>query len=119
MGSVNTLNPNTDRSVKIFDEFYDFTFNVQGEEYDAVFSYFKSIYTTKEAAGNFTVTLFRVAALQNVPVMSLLAQLQGANGAEVSLTLAYYLNNVRSSSTLLGVAQPTQPNYYVARNVRA
>ena len=47
MGSVNTLNPNTDRSVKIFDEFYDFTFNVQGEEYDAVFSYFKSIYTNK------------------------------------------------------------------------
>jgi hypothetical protein len=53
-------------------------------------------------------------------VLSLLEQLQTAdNGAELNLTLAYYLNNQRSNSTLLGTSQPVQPNYYAARNVRA
>jgi len=49
-----------------------------------------------------------------------LQQIQTASGpAELDLTLAYYLNNLRSNSTLLGTSQPVQPNYYAARNVRA
>jgi len=33
--------------------------------------------------------------------------------------MAYYLNSVRSTSTLLGVLAPTTPNFYAARNIRA
>jgi hypothetical protein len=119
MGSVNTPNPKLAGTTRIFDDYYQFQFDVQDQEYDAVYSYFKSIYTTKQAAGNFTVTLFRISAEHGIPVMNLLSQMQGQSGAEVTLTLAYYLNSMRSSSTLVGVSATVQPNFYVARNVRA
>lgn len=119
MSTVNYSNPKIDQTVKVFDDFYGFSINVQSQDYDAVYSYFRSIFDTDEAAGNFTVTLFRIANEQSVSVLSLLDQLKTASGpTELSITMAYYLNNMRSGSTLLGVAQPVQPNYYVARNVR-
>ena len=96
MGTVNYANPNTDTSVKIFDR----------------------LFGTGEAAENFTVTLFRVAENSNTPVMTLLQQIQGQTGPELTLTLAYYINGTRSNSTLLGLNVATQPNYYVAHNIR-
>lgn len=117
MGSVNAANPKLDQTVKIFDQFYLYEANVPSMEYDAVYSYFFSIYKNKTTAGNFTVTLFRISQTSNIPVMELLAQLQGANGPELTLTLAYYLNGSRSPSTLLGLTAPVTPNFYVARNI--
>jgi hypothetical protein len=70
------------------------------------------------AAGNFTVSLFRVAQTSEIPVMDLLEQIQGTNQADLNLTLAYYFNNIRSPATLLGINASTTPNYYAARNVR-
>ena len=119
MGSVNYANPNIDQTVKIFDRFYNYEVDVPVLEYDAVYSFFKSIYGTAEAAGNFTVSLFRVAQQSAIPVMDLLQQIQGQSQAELNLTLAYYLNNIRSPATLLGINATTTPNYYVARNVRS
>ncbi len=119
MGSVNTSNPNTDQSVKIFDRFYLYEDYVPVPEYDAIYSYFRSVFTDATAAGNFTVTVFRIAKTSGIPAMTLLQQLQGQDASTLTLTLAYYLNGIRSSSTLLGVNVPSQPNYYVARNIRA
>ena len=119
MGSVNYANPNIDQTVKIFDRFYNYEVDVPVLEYDAVYSFFNSIYGTAEAAGNFTVSLFRVAQQSAIPVMDLLQQIQGQSQAELNLTLAYYLNNIRSPATLLGINATTTPNYYVARNVRS
>ena len=120
MSSVNTTNYNLDLTVRVFDDFYGFEQFVDAAEWDIVLSYFRSIYTTELAAANFATALFRVSNQQSIPVLSLLEQLQTAdNGAELNLTLAYYLNNQRSNSTLLGTSQPVQPNYYAARNVRA
>jgi hypothetical protein len=118
MGSVNVVNHNTDLTVQIFDRFYGYQQQVPVNEYDAVLSYFKSVFKTDEAAGNFTVSVFRVSQQSKIPVMTLLQQFQGKSAPEITLTLAYYLNGIRSSSTLLGVNAPTQPNYYVARNIR-
>ena len=119
MGSVNYANPKIDQTVKIFDRFYNYEVDVPVLEYDAVYSFFNSIYGTAEAAGNFTVSLFRVAQQSAIPVMDLLQQIQGQSQAELNLTLAYYLNNIRSPATLLGINATTTPNYYVARNVRS
>ena len=118
MGTVNYTNPNTDSSVKIFDRFYEYEVSVPVDAYDAVNSYFKSVFGTGEAAANFTVTLFRVAESSSTPVMTLLQQIQGQTGPELTLTLAYYINGTRSNSTLLGLNVATQPNYYVAHNIR-
>lgn len=120
MSSVNYANPSVDRTVRIFDQFYGFDVNVESQDYDAVYSYFRSIYKDATAAGNFAVTLFRIADEQNINVLTLLKQIQTARTtAELDRTIAYYLNNLRSNSTLFGVSEPTQPNFYAARNVRA
>ena len=119
MGSVNALNPNTDQTVKIFDEFYNYAVQVPQLEYDAVYSYFYSVFDNNETAGNFAVTLFRISQQSAIPVMTLLQQFQGLSRPELTLTMAYYLNGLRSSATLLGLNNPTTPNYYVARNIRA
>jgi hypothetical protein len=118
MGSVNSVNPRIDQTVQIFDEFYDYAANVPAQEYDAVFSYLNSVFGTGEAAGNFAVTIFRISEQSGIPVMNLLQQLEGLGIPELTLTLAYYLNGNRSSSTLLGINAVVTPNYYVARNIR-
>lgn len=116
--TVNYANPNVDGTVRIFDEFYAYSANVPQLEYDAVYSYFRSVFGTAEAAGNFTVTVFRISEQNQIPVMTFLQQFQGQSQPELTLTLAYYLNNTRSNATLLGVNSATQPNFYAARNVR-
>lgn len=118
MGSVNSYNPAIDQTVQIFDRFYEFEANVPAQEYDAVYSYLRSQFGSAEAAGNFAVSVFRISEQSRIPVMDLLQQLQGLNATELTLTLSYYLNNLRSASTLLGINQPVTPNFYVARNVR-
>jgi pyruvate/2-oxoacid:ferredoxin oxidoreductase alpha subunit len=117
--TVNYANPKTDGTVRIFDEFYAYSANVPQLEYDAVYSYFRGVFDTAEAAGNFTVSVFRISESSGIPVMTLLQQFQGQSQPELTLTLTYYLNSLRNNSTLLGLNVATQPNYYVARNVRA
>lgn len=119
MATVNYTNRNIDLTVRVFDSFYNFELDVPAQEYDAVNSYFKSVFTSDEAAGNFTVTLFRVAQSNQVSVLTLLQQLQTTSGNQLTALLAYYLNAERSGSTLLGVSEAAQPNFYAARNVRS
>jgi hypothetical protein len=117
MSSINAYNPKIDQTVQIFDRFYGFQQQVPVDQYDAVLSYFQSVFKSKESAATFTVSLFRIALVTDTPVMTLLQQMQGQSAPEITLTMAYYLNGIRSSSTLLGVNVPTQPNFYVARNI--
>lgn len=117
MSTVNYTNPNKDLTVRIFDQFYNFEVDVPANEYDVVFSYFSSVMTTRQAAGNFTMSLFRVAQNTGIPALTLLNEFQGQNGVDLSASLAYYLNSIRSRATLLGVGSPATPNFYQARNV--
>ena len=119
MGSVNSYNTKTDLTVQIFDRFYGYQQHVPVDEWDSILSYFKSVFKSEEAAGNFSVSVFRISQATNIPVMNLLQQFQGRSGPEITLTLAYYLNGIRSRSTLLGLNVPSQPNYYVVRNIRS
>ena len=116
--TVNYANPKLDGTVNIFDEFYAYAASVPQLQYDAVYSYFRSVFDTEEAAGNFTVTVFRISESSGIPVMTLLQEFQEQSAPELTLTLAYYLNSIRSNSTLLGLNAVTQPNFYAARNVR-
>ena len=119
MSTVNYANPKTDLTVRVFDQFYDYDVNVPAAEYDIVYSYFQSQMTSRVAAGNFTVSLFRVAEETQIPVLTLLEQMQGNNGVNININMAYYLNQIRSRATLLGVGAAVSPNYYQARNVLA
>lgn len=119
MSTVNNINSKIDQSVRVFDNFYNFDVAVPVNEYDVVFSYFKSVFTTAQAAGSFTVTLFRISQETNTPVLSLLQELEGQSQIQITATLAYHLNNLRSPATLLGYSVPVTPNFYAARNVQA
>jgi hypothetical protein len=118
-GSVNNPNSNNDLTVRIFDGFYSYEQFVSAEEYDVVYSYLKSVFTTDNAAGNFTVALFRIADETRTPVLTILQSLEGQDALTLTQTLCYYLNNMRSGSTLLGHGATVTPNYYTARNVLA
>ena len=54
MASVNTINPKIDLTVRVFDDFYGFALEVDANEYDAVNSYFESVFNDKQIAQNFT-----------------------------------------------------------------
>ena len=117
MSSINAYNPKIDQTVQIYDQFYGFQQQVPVDQYDAVLSYFRSVFKSEESAATFTVSLFRISLVTETPVMALLQQMQGQSAPEITLIMAYYLNGIRSSSTMLGVNVPTQPNFYVARNI--
>ena len=122
MASINYTNYNIDQTVRVFDSFYDYDVNVPASEYDVVNSYFKSIMSTKQAADNFTVSLFRVSEDTNIPALTLLQTFQESGGnvgnsMNINLNMAYYLNSIRNRATLLGIGVPVTPNFYAARNV--
>ena len=120
MTTVNTTNYNIDLTARVYDEFYDFDITVPADEYDIVYSFFLKEMTTPRAAGNFTVSLFRVSQETQIPVLTLLQGFQGAgasNGINLNVSLAYYLNLIRDRATLLGVGTPVIPNFYPAQAV--
>ena len=121
MPTINAINSAIDLTVQIFDRFNEYQQAVPAQEYDAVLSYFKSVFTTAFAAENMTNSLFRVAQETNADVLTLLQTFQqnGSSEPQVTILMAYYLNSVRSTSTLLGVLAPTTPNFYAARNIKA
>ena len=117
MSTVNAINPRVDLTVRIFDDFDNVVLEVDANEYDVVNSYFESIFVDKEDAANLTNTFFRISQETGVSVQILLNQVAGQTSMQVTSTMAYYLNGLRSPSTLLGVSNPVTPNYYTARNV--
>ena len=118
MSTINEVNPKIDQTVQIFDQFYNYSANVPAMEYDIVLSYFRSVFTTTLAAENFTTSLFRVAEESDTSALTLLQSMEGQNSVQLTISMAYYLNSIRSPATLLGVLTPTTPNFYTARNVR-
>jgi hypothetical protein len=117
MASVNYVNPGTDPTVRVFDDFYKRELIIDANQYDNVLSFFTSIYSDQDAAENFTLNVFQISQDSGEPVENILSILSSQNQVQITATLAYYLNNQRSNSTLLGVQATATPNQYVARNI--
>lgn len=105
-----------DRTVTLFDAFYSFELVINGNEYDIVHGYFKSL-TTATIAGNLTTILFRISQETKIPVLDLLGYIKGKNKLEMNQVITYYLNSFKSKTTLYGISVVPQPNQPVARNV--
>ena len=117
MSTVNYTNPNQDRTVYIFDRFYEFELSVDANLYDVIFSYFKSVFSDEQAAKNFSLNLFRISESTGTPAIEILDNIRGQSALELTSTFAYFLNNLRSNTTLLGVSAVNTPAFYAARNV--
>lgn len=109
---------NTDRTIIIFDNFYNTKLDINANEYDIVFSFFKSTSNNDTIAGNFTASLFRISQEAGIPVLDLLEQLKGLpNKLEMNKVICYFLNSFKSNTALYGVGVVPRPNQLAARNV--
>ena len=118
MTTVNAINPKVDITARVFEGFYGEPLQVPANEYDVVNSFFRKAMTSAQAADNFTVQVFRIAAISETPALTILSQLQDQDEIQLTATLSYLLNSVRSPTTLLGINEISTPNVWAARNVR-
>lgn len=113
--SVNVQRTTT--TTQIFDKFYNSEVVVETNQYDYVFSFFKSIMTDEKIAQEFTAQVFIMSKDTGISPIEYVDSVKGQNAQTLTMSMAYYMNQTRSNSTLLGVGSVTTPNYYVARNV--
>lgn len=118
MARIEKLN-NIDQTVLIYDSFYSLNLKVDAAQYDMVYSFFYEKSKNPTTAGNFTVLIFRISQESKIPVTTLLAELRGdsVEKLNVSTKIAYYLNSMKSKTSLYGLASLPLPNQSVARNV--
>lgn len=109
---------NIDQTIRIFDSFYSTDVKVGADQFDIVYGYFTSVCSTKSIAQNFTAVLFRAATETGLNVLDLLDEIQGAgNKLQMNKIICYYLNSLKSKTSLYGVSVVPRPNQPVARNV--
>jgi hypothetical protein len=106
-----------DNTVRIFDSFYNYADSIDANEYEVVNSYFKSVCATTSIANNFTTMMFRIVSLTGKDAMTLLDNIQGTTKLETTAMMAYYLNSLKSKTTLYGVSVVPAPNETVQRNI--
>lgn len=107
-----------DQTVRVLNNFYNLDITVDASQYDIVNSYFKSVCSSDAIANSFTETLFRVSDVTKTSVTELLQNIKGKSLMDIQLTLAYYLNTIsETKSVLYGVSNLIVPNEKVQRNV--
>lgn len=106
-----------DKTVRVFDQFYNFDLIVDANNYDLVYSYFFKNTNSKNIAENFTTIIFRIANITGENALDLLGYLQGQNQIQANGVLTYYLNSLKSKTTLYGIGNIPQPNQQVQRNI--
>lgn len=118
MPLIYTQEESIDRTIKIFDDFYNINLTVPTNQYDVVRSYFIGVCADKKTAENFTAFLFRIAQEAGIDALELLQEIKGINNTvELNQTMAYYMNSFKSKVSLYGVAVIPKPVQPVARNV--
>lgn len=106
-----------DNTVRVFDQFYNFDLVVNADQYEIIYSFFFDVTKSQSTSKNFTTILFRISAITGEDVMKLLAYINGETSLEVSSIMIYYLNSLKSKTTLYGISTQPIPNESVQRNI--
>lgn len=127
MASVNNPDNVKDRTSAVYQQFNagyqgDYGYPVDQSTYDYVLGYFERTADSKQTAAAFTDNLFRIAGNfqsngENITVQDLLSQINNSQGITIDTLMAYWLNQIQSTSTLLGTARKFSGNYYVTRTI--
>jgi hypothetical protein len=118
MAHVTDNRTTLDRTVQIYDSFYKTKMVVGSDQFDVVNGYFTSICETKNIAANFTSVLFRISQETGIDVMTLLAEVKGSNNKlQMNQVMAYYLNGIKSKTSLYGIGVLPRPVQPVSRNI--
>lgn len=95
----------------------DGTMVVNGAEYDIVHGFFVAVNKNKNIATSFTGMLFKISHQTGIPALDLLKEIKGKGKLEMNKILAYYVNNLKSRSTLYGVTTTPTSNKNITRNI--
>lgn len=106
-----------DKTVRVFDSFYNLDLVIDANQFDLVYSYFYDISKSKDIAINFTGIIFRIANLTETNPLDLLDELKSTNNFKSNLLLTYYLNTLKSKTVLYGINVVISPNQLAQRNV--
>jgi hypothetical protein len=106
-----------DNTVLVFDEFYNLNIPISAAQYEIVYSYFVNYCHSAATAAAFTTTLFVIASQTQSNVLDLLETFGKEDALKVSLTMAYYLNNLSNKTAMFGVNNIITPNNVVQRNI--
>lgn len=106
-----------DKTVRVYDNFYNFDLVVNANEYELIYSYFYEITQSKDIAINFTTIVFRISNTLGENALTLLDELKSTNDFKSNTLLTYYLNSFKSKTTLYGVSNIPSPNQLVQRNI--
>ncbi len=118
MATITEDRTSLDRTIKIFDSFYNSNVTVSGNQYDLVRSYFIGVCPSETIANNFTAILFRIASVTGINVLDLLGEIKGTNNQlQMNAKICYYLNGIKSKTSLYGINVIPKPVLPVARNV--
>jgi len=116
----NTLNDvvySDANNIRFVNDYTHIPVDFNSNEYEIVISFFKKAMKDPKTAENFTQSIFQVAARSGISPTSIVETMKGQTGLTLSSSLAYYLNGIRSNSTLLGVQGLGTPNFYTGRSV--
>lgn len=113
-----------DRTVEIFDNFYNQELIVPADQWDIVYAFFlgaqnKKTESAKRTAAQFATVLFRIAQETGTDIMIFLDYMKGIgdNKLKLNAEMAFYLNLLRTKTALYGVSNQPAPNQAVQRNV--
>lgn len=118
MATITEDKTTLDRTIKIFDSFYNSNITVSGSQYDLVHSYFIGVCPSETIANNLTAQLFRISSVTGLDVLDLLNEIKGTgNALQMNAKICYYLNGIKSKTSLYGINVIPSPVQPVARNV--
>jgi hypothetical protein len=106
-----------DKTVNLFNSFYETSMSVSAGDYDVVFAFFNDYTPNVTVARSFTENLFRISSITKINVMELLDNFRGGDSMKVSLTMAYYLNSLGNKTVMYGISNTMPANQLVQRNV--
>ena len=117
MATILDTRTSLDKTIRIFDSFYSFDLKVNGDEFDIVYGYFKSVCGNLNTAGNMTSVLFRISQETKTPVLDLLGYIKGTTKLEMNQVICYFLNGFKSKTSLYGVSNVPLANQPASRNI--
>jgi hypothetical protein len=107
-----------DQTIIIYDSFYDKNYVVDAAKFDIVYGFFYEKNENKTIASNLTANIFRISQETGIDVLTLIDELGSLpNKLELNRKIAYYLNLLKSKTSLYGVSRIPTPNLPAARNV--
>ena len=106
-----------DKTVRIFDAFYNLDLVIDSNQFDLIYSYFFEITKSKDTSINFTSIIFRISNLTGQNALDLLDELKTTDNFKSNALLTYYLNSFKSKTTLYGINSVISPNQLAQRNV--